>query len=316
LDPEWSHVNYRRAALSCCREAAWVRGRARERPLAVFDERETVRAWRQRLCDKTLFFSLLKVKIDIDPASDGTPVEFAGVTGTSAHRIADRLAQDTEDAIGNALRTAYYARRQCGNFPEAPVDDFDGRWTPESFAVVVGALQELPAIDEGSLAALIECEYITTRGKSVVFDSRFVENVSGSESRTEAKIVRRMTVEAANEKARKLAKRLRMSFFLFSEREQARQIGCSWATWRKTTFYEKAQKIRFRLTRQAGKEKAPASPPVVSLTGDLEAVTGEGDRNETLDRLIAEQEADREPSPLDDDQPDAPPRKVRTRKRL
>src|SRR5262245_9003252 len=122
----------------------------------------------------------------------------------------------------------------------------------------------------------------------------------------------RMTVGAANEKAMKLAKRLKQVFFLLSGREQARQIGCSWQTWRKTTFYATATKKQGQLLRQAAKRKSPGSRPAVSLTDPLEAVTGEGEPDEVLKGLIAEQETDHEPSPCDTTRP----QKIHYRKRL
>jgi hypothetical protein len=114
----------------------------------------------------------------------------------------------------------------------------------------------------------------------------------------------RMTVEEANRKATDLAKRLKKKFFTLSEREQAKRIGCSWATWKKTTFYQAAKK---KLPpRKKGSRKG-----AVSLTDTLQAATGEGGRDEVLNQLIAEQEADGEPSPID-----PRPRKVQSRKRL
>ena len=120
----------------------------------------------------------------------------------------------------------------------------------------------------------------------------------------------RMTVEKANEKAMKLARKMRKGFFAFSERQQADEIGCSWATWKKTAFYAEAQR-----KRPASKLKKPSSPKTESLTAEREAVTGEGDRDEVLKQLAAEQEADKEPSPLECDPPSRP-RKIHSRKRL
>jgi hypothetical protein len=54
----------------------------------------------------------------------------------------------------------------------------------------------------------------------------------------------------------------------------------------------------------------------VSLTDKLEAAIGEGKRDEVLNQLIAEQERDNEPSPLDPDPPDGQPIRVQFRKRL
>jgi hypothetical protein len=121
---------------------------------------------------------------------------------------------------------------------------------------------------------------------------------------------RRMTVEEANTKAMKLARKMRAGFFALSERQQAKQIGCSWQTWSRTPFYRKAQ-----AKRPAGKRSKPPSPKTESLTAGREAVTGEGDKDEVLQQLIAEQEADKEPSPLETAPPNRP-RKIHSRKRL
>ena len=101
-----------------------------------------------------------------------------------------------------------------------------------------------------------------------------------------------MTVEEANEKAMQLARELRAGFFALSERQQAKLIGCSWATWKKAPFYPHAQG-----KRPAGQRKKPPSPKAESLTAGREGVTGEGDKNEVLQKLIDEHEADKEPSP-------------------
>ena len=119
-----------------------------------------------------------------------------------------------------------------------------------------------------------------------------------------------MTVGKANEEAMKHARKKRQGFFALSERQQAELIGCSWTTWRKTPFYAEALK-----KRPTSKPKKPSSPKAVSLTAEREAVTGEGDRDEVLKQLVAEQEADKEPSPLESDSPNHP-RKIHSRKRL
>jgi hypothetical protein len=124
----------------------------------------------------------------------------------------------------------------------------------------------------------------------------------------------RMTVEAANRKGMQLAKQYKQRFFAFSIRQQADLIGCSFGTWTKTPFYKQAKKRR-RHQRPAGKQGA-CSPSTASLTGNLEATVGKGERDEVLNQLIAEQEANQEPSPLDDDPPDDRPKRVRHRKRL
>jgi hypothetical protein len=122
----------------------------------------------------------------------------------------------------------------------------------------------------------------------------------------------RMTRKQANEKAMELAKKMGKPFFVLSENEQARRIGCTWSTWSKTELYAQGRKKKDQLARQAQRQKGAGSPSTVSFTTDLEAVTGTGGRDEVLKQLLAEHKADNEPSPLDD----TGPRKVHSRKRL
>jgi hypothetical protein len=118
----------------------------------------------------------------------------------------------------------------------------------------------------------------------------------------------RMTVEEANEKAMDLAKADRF-FVQRPLREWAEAIGCSEGTVAKLTLWRETMKATGR-----GRSGRVAPPKAVSLTGNLEA--GIGDEDANLKRLIAEQAADAEPSPREEDQPGQRPRKVRTRKRV
>jgi hypothetical protein len=120
----------------------------------------------------------------------------------------------------------------------------------------------------------------------------------------------RMSVNQANETAMKRAKKMKRVFFMLSQREQAKLIGCAFGTWKKTQFFAEAQKRRPR----AGAAK-PSSPKTTSFTAKTESVTGEGGKDEVLNQLIADQEADGEPSTLEDDPPTGP-RKFHCRKRL
>jgi hypothetical protein len=119
-----------------------------------------------------------------------------------------------------------------------------------------------------------------------------------------------MTVEQANQKAQVVAHKLRKAFFALSERQQAEMIGCHWKTWAKTPSYSTLKEKGLVST-----EKKPSPPKTESLTSGREAVIGEGDRDEVLKNLIAELEADKEPSPLENDPPDRQ-RKVHFRKRM
>jgi hypothetical protein len=118
-----------------------------------------------------------------------------------------------------------------------------------------------------------------------------------------------MTVQEANDKAMRLAKADRF-FVKRPQREWAKAIGCSAGLVAKLPLWRETMQLTGR-----GRENSGPSPKVVSLTGRLEASVGEDDPE--LKRLMAEQEADMEPSPCADDPPDARrPKKVRARKRL
>jgi hypothetical protein len=115
----------------------------------------------------------------------------------------------------------------------------------------------------------------------------------------------RMTVEQANERASKLAKRMKNGFFAMSKREQAKQIGCHLKTWKQTSLYKTAVE-----DGRIPPDK-PRGPKTVSLTSGLEDTTGEGEkdevlkevaereRQEALRRLADEQKAEWEPSSLE-----------------
>jgi hypothetical protein len=122
---------------------------------------------------------------------------------------------------------------------------------------------------------------------------------------------RHMPCKEANEEGMRLAKRMGKRFYALSISAQAREIGCSFATWKKTKFFQVAKQRGARMARPTHR-----SPPVASFGRDLEAVTGEGGREEVLERLTAEQEADHEPSPVEPDPPGHRPKQVHCRKRL
>jgi hypothetical protein len=90
-------------------------------------------------------------------------------------------------------------------------------------------------------------------------------------------------------------------------REMAKNLGCSTGLIAKTKSWE-ALMIR----RRSG---LPApSPSVVTLSDEMQAIgigSDVGDEVSPLDRLIAEQEADCDPSPLDDQETTKPPREYK-----
>ncbi len=162
--------------------------------------------------------------------------------------------------------------------------------------------------------AIVGCADVAT-GKEV--EGNNVAGNSGDETRPKTPGRRNgMTVSEANEKAKTLAKTMKKAFVTLSRREQAKKIGCSFATWKKTRFYQAAE-----TKRPNQKPQKPRAPKAESLTSKREAVTGFGERDEVLKELalkelIAEQRADKEPSPLEDAPPDQRPKKVFFGKRV
>jgi hypothetical protein len=88
-----------------------------------------------------------------------------------------------------------------------------------------------------------------------------------------------------------------------SARQWAKEIGCSPGLVTELPLWQQTMRRSGR-----GRKGAAPAPKVQSLN---EATTGEGVNEEVLEKLIAEQEADREPSPLDPE-----PKKVRQPKKL
>src|SRR5262249_23970759 len=119
---------------------------------------------------------------------------------------------------------------------------------------------------------------------------------------------RRITAKETNSKAMELAE-ADGAFVERTLRECVAAIGCSVGVVAKVRLGKATRRKTGR-----GTKDGVAAPKVVSLTPSLEATVG--DEGPELNRLVAEQRADMEPSPLEDDPPGTRPRRVRTRKRL
>jgi hypothetical protein len=181
------------------------------------------------------------------------------------------------------------------------LDKGGGRLITEPWAASVAALRDW----HSKPSALQGPGNIGPQTATSEQEASTVETATGKANSTP-----RMTRQAANAKAMELAK-ADPSFVQRSLREWADAIGCSEGLVANLPFWRETMKQTGR-----GKEGSVPAPKAISLTSNLEAVTGEGGRDEQLKSLIAEQEADREPSPVDDDAPGSPPRKVYHKKRL
>ncbi len=111
-----------------------------------------------------------------------------------------------------------------------------------------------------------------------------------------------ITADEANKAAMKLAKQ-DPAFVIGGVRDWAAAIRgatgktCSIATIEATRLWRETMKVTGR-GRTRGK-----APKAVALTDNMESVVGEGGKDEVLKKLIAQQDADYEPSPIDDDPP-------------
>ncbi|MCH8343920.1 MAG: hypothetical protein IH983_08025 [Planctomycetes bacterium] len=102
-----------------------------------------------------------------------------------------------------------------------------------------------------------------------------------------------ITEKEANIKARQLAE-ADPGFVNKSAMEWADDIECSVGTVYKTAMWKRTMEQTGR-----GRKDRPARPKVVNLPAD--ELLGRGSKDEVLKGLIAQQRADDEPSPLDDD---------------
>jgi hypothetical protein len=119
---------------------------------------------------------------------------------------------------------------------------------------------------------------------------------------------KRMSKGEANDKAMELAQ-ADPSFVDRSAREWAGSIGCSEGLVSKLPLWRETMKRTNR-----GKKGNGSSPKATRLTSSREATLGAPDSE--LQQLIEEQQADKEPSPCEDDPPDSPPRNPRHYKRV
>jgi hypothetical protein len=175
-----------------------------------------------------------------------------------------------------------------------------------------------PRPEQGAEAAEQEVQATSAFILGEMGSSRPSSDLATETGRADNAEASRMSVGEANTKARKLVKQYRRAFFAMSKNQQAELIGCHRRTWEKTQLYQSA------VTKGLIAPPKPRVPKTITFTSELEAATGEGERDEiqkqaadeeTLRRLMEEQAADYEPSSLKDDPPGRQ-RKIHSRKRL
>jgi hypothetical protein len=163
-----------------------------------------------------------------------------------------------------------------------------------------------PAARERWLRALEELQAEAATAAAVTTDPPpTVGRAAGARGQATRK-GRKMSAADANEEAKRLVAAGQLDPNAVSK-VWADAIGCSTGLVTRLPLWREMMKQTGR-----GRRDGTSTPQVVSLTSRVEAVAGQGDRNEVLEQLIAEQKSDDEGSPLDD----GSRKKVRVRKRL
>jgi hypothetical protein len=144
-----------------------------------------------------------------------------------------------------------------------------------------------------------------------------VPGAEETQSTSQGKRHRRMTVAEAEAQARKLYTRNRRRFAGLSKRQQAAEIGCTFATWAKTDLHKylyPGKVVRGGRSKAAVSLPGQDGGPAEGRRDEVLQQLSEQERARELAKLISEQEADCEPSPFDGD--GNRPQKVKVRKRV
>jgi len=211
-------------------------------------------------------------------------VTLCGVEADSLHAAVLMLAEDVARKVVAAMKGSS-----------------DGEHlTQENCYTIVEAF---PFFDDDEVRSQLGTEYDACR--QARGDGGAAESDAGLDTQS---IRRTVSVAEANAKAMELAN-ADPSFLERTARHWAAMIGCSPATIVKTRLWQ----VTVRRTGRSRTNGPRTMPSVFPLTS--QTLAREGKEDAELQRLIGEQEADFEPSPLEDDPPGLP-RRVRERKDL
>ena len=227
------------------------------------------------------------------------PVTITPTEAQSRLKAVQRFLQQTEGVFQKVLRDIRDAQVALG----ASGFDVPRSWIiTEPLDKIRGGYLDVCSVTEIVKSVLAEDEALENAQREIAVDlvlleSRIAEataKANAEEKQAEKTNQKsRMTAEEANEKAKQLAKK-DPSFVNKKQREWAEAIGCSDGLINKLPLWQKTMEKTGR-----GRKERGTKPKKVSLTKAIEETVGEGEKHEQLSRLIAEQEQDYEPSPLD-----------------
>lgn len=183
----------------------------------------------------------------------------------------------------SAASTPAWVVQWCGHLRQYTdsIRQFEELWEP---VLLVLDSQPMPPFEE--IEAALERTYHVVRANAIAAQEAMKKPASPSTPRS-SKPNGRMSVQDAGVEARRLADEMGEKFTKTTERKQAQLIGCSWETWSKTQLYREL--YGKKPARTPGKGK---SPPSLSMTPKVEAALVDGEKDEVLKQLVAEQEAE------------------------
>jgi len=276
----------------------------------------------------SLYPEISSIESTFMTARGNTPFRWSDQEFTSAHCAAEELASDIGHAVNTSIKSGPGLIIVIVDWPLGSSDPAEWKARSIQYAHEFGLLDShgeptdaWPAFQQRYLRAVAGANWTAGSRSRLQTALRLEANAAhgnagdgaGTGGQTHGEdddaSGKGMSVDEANENAMKRVKEFGEAFFSMSQNKQAELIGCHARTWKKTPLYQEALK-QGKITTPK-----PKAAKAFSLTSEREAVTGEGNRDEILSQLIADQETDKEPSPLESDPPNHP-RKIHSRKRL
>ncbi len=260
-----------------------------------------------------------------DPFAGGQTFELCDISGESRHETVIKIAKKRLERLKSLLESPM---THCQILSSLIIDvrrdvaidssrlryELETEWQQWNAKQIVGKQKEkVPSTNRERPSALNLTREKRKRGRPAYGEQTSQEadsdSSTGDSNELHQKSITTPTARMSKDDANKIAMRLAKtdgSFVHKTQREWADAIGCSAGLITYLPFWREVAK-------ETGRARRGKAPRVVSLTQKVLAVTA--DPHAELVRLVSEQEADAEPSPLETDPADRRPRKVKTSKK-